>query len=296
METLGSAWLELGVGTCIFPLEVVFGNTDQVDGLLGLDFMEPNGCIIDLKTKELRLKGERIKCTDARGVSFSSRVLIGATTRVQPGHEVIVPGYTTGLQDGTGLGLIEPAESSELLNKGIIVARVVVERTETTLPVRVFNPGKKACVIRRGTLAGHLTPISGEDIEEIPGQPLPTTDNHTVPDHLVDLFERSKRGIDKVFHDRIAKLLCENQDIFAISDSDIGKTGLVKHHINTGDSLPIRQRPRRFPPKEQEEIDRQIQDMLEHDRIEPSDSPWSSNVVLVKKKMGQKGFAWIIVV
>lgn len=36
METLGSAWLELGVGTCIFPLEVVFGNTDQVDGLLEL--------------------------------------------------------------------------------------------------------------------------------------------------------------------------------------------------------------------------------------------------------------------
>ena len=290
MDTLGSAWLELGLRTCIFPLEVVFGNTDQIDGLLGLDFMEPNGCNIDLKTKELLVKGERIKCTDARGVSFSSRVVVGATTRVPPGHEVVIPGHTTGMQEETGFALIEPAMSSELLHKGIIVARVVVERMGTTLPVRVFNPGKKACVIRRGTLAGHLTPISGADIEECHDNSSPTIDTQVVPEHLVDLFERSKEGIDQVFHGKIAKLLCENQDVFAISDSDIGKTGLVKHHINTGDSKPIRQRPRRFPPKEQEEIDRQIQDMLQHDRIEPSDSPWSSNVVLVKKKDGSKRF------
>ena len=99
LETLGSARLELSVGNCIFPLEVVFGNTDQIDGLLGLDFMDPNEANIDLKTKELRLKGERIKCTDARGGPFCYRVLIGATTRVPPGHEVVIPGHTTGMQD-----------------------------------------------------------------------------------------------------------------------------------------------------------------------------------------------------
>ena len=171
------------------------------------------------------------------------------------------------------------------------MARVIVERTETTLPVRVFNPGKKECVIRRGTLAGHLTPISEiEDIEDCQGNTSPKDDVHVVPEHLLDLFQRSKEGIDSMFHDKIAKLLCENQDIFAKSDSDIGKTGLVQHHINTGNNPPIRERPRRFPPKEQEEINRQVQDMLQNDRIEPSDSPWSSNVVLVKKKEGSKRF------
>ena len=93
-----------------------------------------------------------------------------------------------------------------------------------------------------------------------------------------------------MFHEQIAKLLCENQDIFATSDTDIGKTDFVKHQINIGDSPLIRERPRTFPPKEQEEIDRQIQNMLADDRIEPSDSPWSSNVVLVKKKDGSKRF------
>jgi len=39
-----------------------------------------------------------------------------------------------------------------------------------------------------------------------------------------------------------------------------------------------------------EEIDRQVGDMLKQDVIEPSTSPWSSNVVIVKKKDGSLRF------
>ena len=60
----------------------------------------------------------------------------------------------------------------------------------------------------------------------------------------------------------------------------------MKHGINTGSHPPLKERPRRFPPKEQEEIDRQIKQLLDTGMIEPSDSPWASNVVLVKKKDG----------
>lgn len=262
METLGIAWLELGLGKCIFPLQVVFGNTDQIDGLLGLDILVPNGAILDFKAKELRIMGERIKCTDVRGGAFCSRVVVGKTVSVPPGQEVVLPGHATGAPIGTGFTLIEPPVNGELLNKGIAVARMVVETTTATLPIRVFNPGTKACMIRKGTLAGHLSVISEKDIEECRGNALPAEGSYVVPEHLKDLFERSTEGIDEKFHEQIAKLLCENQDIFATSDTDIGKTDFVKHQINTGDIPPIRERPRRFPPKEQEEIDRQIQNML----------------------------------
>ena len=37
-------------------------------------------------------------------------------------------------------------------------------------------------------------------------------------------------------------------------------------------------------------IDRHVEEMLEHDIIEPAASPWSSNVVIIKKKDGSMRF------
>ena len=94
-----------------------------------------------------------------------------------------------------------------------------------------------------------------------------------LPDHLVDLYERSKQGVERTHHEQIAKLLCNFQDVFASSETDIGRTDKVRHKITTGDNAPFKERPRRFPPKEQAEIDRQIKQLLDNGMIEASDSP-----------------------
>ena len=36
-------------------------------------------------------------------------------------------------------------------------------------------------------------------------------------------------------------------DVFALNDSELGCTHVVKHSINTGEQLPIKQHPRRIP-------------------------------------------------
>ena len=48
--------------------------------------------------------------------------------------------------------------------------------------------------------------------------------------------------------------------------------------------MPIYQKPRRVPPAWEPEINSQITDMLDNDIIRPSESPWNSPVILVKKK------------
>ena len=45
----------------------------------------------------------------------------------------------------------------------------------------------------------------------------------------------------------IGKLLCEFSDVFSINDTDLGLTHLAEHSIDTGDSRPIKQAPRRVP-------------------------------------------------
>ncbi|KAK3729021.1 hypothetical protein QZH41_002883 [Actinostola sp. cb2023] len=53
-----------------------------------------------------------------------------------------------------------------------------------------------------------------------------------------------------------------------------------------GDAKPVKLPPRRTPPHQREVIDHQLDDLLAHGRIEPSQSPWSSPVVLVRKNDG----------
>ena len=59
---------------------------------------------------------------------------------------------------------------------------------------------------------------------------------------------------------------------------------MTSHKINTGRSTPIKQRPRRLPYAYRDEADQQIQEMLANGIITPSVSPWSSPIVLVRKK------------
>lgn len=63
-----------------------------------------------------------------------------------------------------------------------------------------------------------------------------------------------------------------------------GTTPLVEHEIRLITKDPIKQRYRPQNPKMQAIIDAEVDKMLEDGVIEPSDSPWSSPIVMVKKK------------
>ena len=60
--------------------------------------------------------------------------------------------------------------------------------------------------------------------------------------------------------------------------------------LTRGIRPPIREPPRRQPVRHQDEINNQVRDLLERGVIEPTESPWASNVVLVSKKDGTKRF------
>src|SRR6266496_890361 len=67
----------------------------------------------------------------------------------------------------------------------------------------------------------------------------------------------------------------------ALSKIKLGRMGIVKHKINTGDNLPIAQRYYRTTPTNKKIIEDEIEKMLRNRVIRKSEGPWASPMVIV---------------
>ena len=85
-------------------------------------------------------------------------------------------------------------------------------------------------------------------------------------------------------------LLCEYHYAFALEDGECGETDLLQLEIETGNAPPNRQHPCQIPFSVREEVAKQLKKMQEMEVIQPSKLPWSSPVVLVRKKDGSHRF------
>jgi len=73
---------------------------------------------------------------------------------------------------------------------------------------------------------------------------------------------------------------------FYHSEFDIGRTDVLQHRVDMGDHVPHFEQLRRHPTSQLLVIDKHVEEMLQHDVIEPAALPWCSSVVMVKEKDG----------
>ena len=88
----------------------------------------------------------------------------------------------------------------------------------------------------------------------------------------------------------VRECIVKHNHIFAVDDLELGKTDLVKHVIKLDNYVPFKERYRRIPPHQYEEVRKHLNEMLEIGAIWKSNSPWASAVVLVRKKDGSLRF------
>ncbi len=82
-------------------------------------------------------------------------------------------------------------------------------------------------------------------------------------------------------------LLTKYQPLFTHSLADVGRTSLVTHRIRTTTDQPIRSRPYRLAHSEQQSVRRELDLLLELGLITPSQSDWTSPIILVPKPKGE---------
>lgn len=79
-------------------------------------------------------------------------------------------------------------------------------------------------------------------------------------------------------------------EFLSSEDVGLGKTPLLQHRIDTGSSVPIKQRYYTVSPAIQTILNEEADAMLARGVIEESQSPWSSPVLVVRKPDGKRRF------
>ena len=174
--------------------------------------------------------------------------------------------------------ILEP--NMTLSSKGVLVARVVVRPKEQRVPIQIINPGKETVMLYRGMKVGNLQQVDDVDMSD----PV-FTSKDTKSEVDFDLNHLQPEEKSQMEH-----LLNSHSNIFSTSSGDLGLTSLSEHKIETQDAVPIKQLPRRLPNALRPVVEEQVNEMLDNEVIKPSNSPWSSPVVLVRKKDGSWRF------
>ena len=85
----------------------------------------------------------------------------------------------------------------------------------------------------------------------------------------------------------VLNLLDQYKDIFADGPANFGLAKGVTHQINTGDAPPpFRVNPYCRSQIEEAQLSKEIKQLLEAGLLAPSQSPWASPLLILKKKDG----------
>jgi len=301
------------LGQITLPVQLSCGITVQqhmvvaeieASAVLGYDFLYANACCIDVGEGTIKVRDKLFACNRVNQVMSPSpsvrRITVATTTVVPPRQEIMLLGQVDGSGEMTGSWMMEPTESF-IKNRELLVARALVVPQSGCVPIRVANlADEPRTVYQKTSIATCQTvdvmpPIKsskeGEEMIDVRQQTCSSVGvEQTVPEHLKDMWASMKDNLPEQHQQKVKNLLWAYEPVFAKSKMDLGCTGVVQHAIDTGTAVPIKQHPRRIPLSKRQEVQRAVAEMEARGVIQPSCSPWSSPVVLVKKKDGSLRF------
>ena len=308
---------KLLIGTDLLPaLGFIFLQT-EFEGE-DVDLLKPRQTQAELN-EEPPEHQEQSTGPDAGGKQAESIDTVGGVvrliqaTRVPARHKKLLRARVTGLEDAS-LALFEP-DNHLLGMKGLSMAEAATEPdTDNCVTLIMQNDALEPTHLKKGQVLGRVYPASlspnaeqGSSNEEEQRLFAPSLNQlssapqdperqgqcemgTTRRDQMFAAIDLDQSTLTEEQCQQLQALLCEYADIFALDSSELGSTDLVTHTIDTANHPPIDHQARRTPFALHDQIDEMVRKMLVQGVIEPSQSPWASPVVLVKKKDGSYRF------
>ena len=167
----------------------------------------------------------------------------------------------------------------------------VLEEQASSIPPQIdqkhFNPTEK--ILREASTSKRTPRVVATPPVENPSEDLSLpTASYCNLDHPINIVEPTPElyplpAVPEEAREATRKFLLEEIEKF---DQITGLSNIVEHRIVMKDDRPIKQRYYPRNPAMQAIIDEQVAELLEKGCVEPSHSPFSSPIVLVKKKNG----------
>ncbi|KRZ52308.1 Retrovirus-related Pol polyprotein from transposon 17.6 [Trichinella nativa] len=296
LETVGTAELDIKLGDKFLARHsMIVARNLSHPCLLGTDFLRPRKALIDLGDGRIKLDGIWLNLEsphtpndrNQREAEQECDICLLETVTLPARTEVIVTGKSNANWT-TKDGFFEPAP--KLVTNHSVMAACSLSRTHRgTVPVRLLNGTDTPITLFKDTKLGtYSTTYSTESTRKT--VEAPNAESTRKYSELIENMAKLSHDVPHTIRRRLRTLLWKYKQIIATDEYNTGRTNACKHSINTGDASPIKQPPRRIPYHQKETVRRMLSEMTNHKVIEPSCGPWSSPIVLVKKKDGSYRF------
>lgn len=151
------------------------------------------------------------------------------------------------------------------------------------IDVTISNCSTRTVTIPPKSIVCEIQPVKIEDEVKVPN-PTQRSQHET---NILNDVKISSDSLSQEKQTELENLLLKYKDVFSQGDTDIGHYQGIQHKIELTDETPIKQRFRRIPPAMYEEVREHLKQLAACGVIRPSHSPWSSPVVLARRKDGK---------
>ena len=213
------------------------------------------------------------------------RLLAVEDTELPPGHQRIV----TIASDVIDYGDVLVLPSARCLARGIAFASGLVRFHDGCGLLYATNQTSEKILIPKGTTMACVTefqPLSVVPLVPASSDPPSAERSPCIP----ALAATVSPDLTTSQSEELLALLHKHATSFDAHSSSLGQTSIITHRIETDGTSIVRRRPYRVSSSERKVIEENVADMLQRNIIRPSASPWSSPVVLVRKKDGSVRF------
>ena len=247
--------------------------------------------LIDCRRKCLKLGSNDVEVpfidsnSSGSNRTEDSLVTVSQTVQIPANSVLLLNARVKGDFGEFGEGLIEDGKMEGKPNNVLVARSLCVLNDKCEVTVQVMNVGPMPVTLYKGTRIANFVPRQHvfllEDAKQCTGVRAGKAGKGTFRPDL----QGSKLTTEE--KEKLHGLLEEFSELF--DDGELGRTSKIRHAITTF-GPPIRQPIRRLPVALKKTVQEEVQKMLKNKVIRPSTSPWSSPIIMVRKKDGSWRF------